>query len=1068
MKFGMSIINKSLLAMTIIFGVVSPQALAQQTEKIEVTTEMSAFDSPQVFTVSRPVFTNYQGETIQELTANGFLKTSVTIKNETNEAKQATLIFALFGATGSMENVAYVDKLIGATAEETFNAGFTLPANIEGKYAKVFVWNSFAGMQPLSNAYTFPDLDDNYENVALGKPYTVAQGFGDKDLIAYETRTSTDNGTNYELTDGKIATITAKNAFQDKNWTGFNRQINRSVVIDLEEPKFIDSITGGYLQERSAAVELPRYIKYALSMDNVNWYSADQQNPVYSDSQSASRKEITLSGIKATARYVKIEFEVGMFTFVDEIKVMGRNAKSTDRAVTALPIESAPVDAAPPTLEETGGVKHMYIAYYYPTGGTNEQLGRWHKDDFKSVIAHTDAQGSRTGWLFDTILFSNGGDVYSDYNTKEKWQTYLDQLFADNQHIAALNDATADAKTALNAPGYKTKVVVSIPYPNPTPDAVWGQLDGKTVDFDIKHGEEASFEARKKAVDWYVDTTIQKFAEKSYANVELAGFYWQHEEVGYATLNEENLVKHISAKIHNVNKKFFWIPFFQSNGSTIWKELGFDAVMMQPNYYFNSSFGPNSSVGGKFDLSRLQTTIATAKRFGMGVEVEGDYHMTWPSWGTDWDGQLYNGDYATRKYFAYLNEYKRDNLDQTITGYYMGARTVLPDIYNSNKPSVRSAYDETARFVNGQYQIQVLDETEIPLPLGDTWDKPIEVNAAEGDVYTSYVDVSSSKWIKFPIKAGEDWMVTLTPLNGSKFGMETRHWGASQTQHSGFSYNKSSEVQSMLVKNPGTEDTFIMLRVFPDDSTSGKFKISLQHPTEDGTSMMNAIDLFNETHLTGNAAQAGQSIWYKVSGMSSYNLHLVPSAGTDFDIEWYWDANSGVPQGKSTLGVGQTETLTINNSFAPKFLYYIKVIAKTTGSYELYNGVTPPDLQPVRGNTYADAIAIDAAEGQVYNSATLNEGVSPDLAKWLKFPVAPGEKWEITLTPASGSQVAMETRWVEGAPLGYTYSWMSEETQPKSLTIDNQDATQKYAYIRTLAQQTGGNYTISLHKIVTP
>ncbi|REE67320.1 uncharacterized protein DUF4855 [Paenibacillus taihuensis] len=903
-------------------------------------------------------------------------------------------------------------------------------------------------------------------NVAAGKPYTISQGVQDKDLLTYELRTEADSGSPYELTDGRTADQppAGQSYFQNTSWIGFSRQVSRSVTIDLGQSTYIQNISGGYLQERAAAVELPRNIHYAVSEDGLNWFDAGDQHPKYSNSQSASRKVLVSGDIKVTARYVKVEFEVGMFTFVDELEVSGRPAQREDRSADKLHKEKPVKDAAPPTLKEAGGVRNMYIAYYYPVGSANETLGRWHQDDFGSIIAHTDRNGNRTGWMYDTVMFSNGGNVFTDYNTKDKWQTYLDQLFTDGQQIGALDAATAEAKVGLKDKKHRTKVVISIPYPNPNPDQVWGQLDGKTVDFNITNGEDASLQARKKAVGWYVETAEKLFKNKHYDNLELAGFYWQHEEVGFATMNEENLVKQVSRIVHQAQEKFYWIPFFQSNGSTIWRELGFDAVMMQPNYFFSSSFGPNVATGGTVDMSRLNESVQTAKRFGMGLEVEGDYQITWNGWGTDYDGQLYNGDYAVRKYFAYLNAIQSAGLNNSILGYYMGARSVYPDIMNSDKENVRSVYDETASFIDGSYQVKALDSSTIPLPAGDSWSDPIVVNAVEGDVYTSYVAVSSSKWIQFPIKAGEDWIVTLTPLNGAKFSMETRHWGPTQTRHSGFSYGKSSEVQSMLVKNPGTEDTSIMLRVFPEDGTSGKYKISLAHPIEDGTTMMNAIDLLNNSQVSGTVETPGQAIWYKILGEAAYKLSLVPDGQSDMDMQLFYDANSGSVQASSIKGTGQMESFTYNNPYAPQFLYYLKITAKTAGSYTVYNGIEPPEQQPDRGTSYDDAIAFVAADGVVYDASALQEGVTPAQARWLKFLVKPGETWGITLTPASGAEVAMETRWVEGAALGYTYSYMSHETSPQTLPVTNEGTSEQFAYIRVLAQQTGGNFTISLTK----
>nr|WP_244865101.1 5'-nucleotidase C-terminal domain-containing protein [Xylanibacillus composti] len=109
------------------------------------------------FVVGTPIFTNFAGEEVTALTPNGFVKAGVAITNRTSEDKQASLIAALYDANGSVRNISFVDKQIGAGDTVTLNAGFSLPENVEGHVVKVFVWDSFHSMQPLSEAVAFPE-----------------------------------------------------------------------------------------------------------------------------------------------------------------------------------------------------------------------------------------------------------------------------------------------------------------------------------------------------------------------------------------------------------------------------------------------------------------------------------------------------------------------------------------------------------------------------------------------------------------------------------------------------------------------------------------------------------------------------------------------------------------------------------------------------------------------------------------------------------------------------------------------------------------------------------------------
>ncbi|HZG75989.1 MAG TPA: DUF4855 domain-containing protein [Paenibacillus sp.] len=919
-------------------------------------------------------------------------------------------------------------------------------------------------------AATGAGAESAYTNVALQKPYTVTAMFPDSELAAYDTRTAGDAGVpGTELTNGRIAASKVGDAyFPNVEWSGFSRQAARDIVVDLGAPKYIDSVVGGFLRERHAAVDLPRYVKLFLSEDGASWHAAGERSKDHSTTQAVERVELGFAGVDATARYVKLEVEVGMFTFMDEIVVNGRDPAAGDRSASALPPAPAVVDRPAPTPEESGGVHHLYLSYYYPG---RPELGDWSKEEFKSVVAHTDAAGRRTGWMFDSVLSIPIGGSYFDFDKKPAWDAYLDSLFSPNLHFDALDQATGEAKAELGSPDRKTKVVVSIPYLAPDQSAAsgsWGEVNGESLNVLLDEvTPEQSFDARKKIIDWYTGEVERRFAEQRYEHLELAGFYWYHEEIGFATKYEEAIVRHTADRAHALGKKLFWIPFFQANGSTYWKELGFDAVMMQPNYMFKSHFAPNQT-SAKVDLSRLRTTVATAKRFGLGVEVEGDYHMSWPGWGTDYDGQLYNDEYSRRKYYAYLNEYVAAGLDDVVTGYYLGAKTVLQDFYNSTDPDVREIYDETARFTAGTYTVRPIEETVVPLPAGDSWTNMIQLEAREGDVYTSYVAITGSQWLKFPMEAGEDWVVTVTPLEG-KVGFETRLWGATQTKHSGFSYGKTDAVQSLVISNPTASATHGVLRVFPD-SPSAKYKVTLSRPVEDGTAQMNALRLPNGQPTAG-AAAAGQTVWYKLTGKPSYALTLVPETlSGDFDVALYRDANSGVPEKVSANGPGAYETIQYTNVFADSFVYYLKVTAKTSGNYTIYNGVQPPGGQPeLPGDSWETAMTLAAKEGAIYSGQIAGNG-----QHWFKFPIRAGEDWIVRLRPlgAANTVGGLETRYFHEGPSavhphgGFSYNNEWSVLPEHRLLVSQREPNDSYIVVRVSGMTTGGAYELSLEKPV--
>ncbi|HHW00651.1 MAG TPA: hypothetical protein GXX36_14025 [Clostridiaceae bacterium] len=107
------------------------------------------------FTIQEPVFKDALGNVLERLVSSIDLRASITITNNFNSQGNACFMLALYGPDKTFENFAYIQATLDAKQIYIFNAGFTLPSDIEGYYIKAFVWDSMEEMQPLSNTVIF-------------------------------------------------------------------------------------------------------------------------------------------------------------------------------------------------------------------------------------------------------------------------------------------------------------------------------------------------------------------------------------------------------------------------------------------------------------------------------------------------------------------------------------------------------------------------------------------------------------------------------------------------------------------------------------------------------------------------------------------------------------------------------------------------------------------------------------------------------------------------------------------------------------------------------------------------
>lgn len=339
---------------------------------------------------------------------------------------------------------------------------------------------------------------------------------------------------------------------------------------------------------------------------------------------------------------------------------------------------SACADYCPPSSPQSGGMRDIMLAYV--------GRGVWGVDDFAPYVAHLDRQGRPTDWFYDSFLFlmyggaPSGGSYYNGTANLADWKAYLDILFDPDHCLAALDRSVALAGRELGDQSRVLPIIIMIPYLSRNPGQ-FGDCDGDGVTEDSARDAD-----RTKAFRWLVDEFRRRFQLGAFPHLKLWGFYWMNEGMSRA---DEGVVRATADYLHSLDLGFHWIPWFRAPGVERWRELGFDFVIMQPNYAFMSV--PQGAVAA--DEDRLAQNAFLADALGMGVEMELDY-------ATDKDpGQRL-------ELQAYLNHGAPEAsgyMERAVRAYYQSTDTIAR-LYRSDLPACNRLYDDLYAFHKGTYR----------------------------------------------------------------------------------------------------------------------------------------------------------------------------------------------------------------------------------------------------------------------------------------------------------------------------------------------------------------------------
>lgn len=329
-----------------------------------------------------------------------------------------------------------------------------------------------------------------------------------------------------------------------------------------------------------------------------------------------------------------------------------------------------------PGTPQVGGIRDLCLIYH----GTKKRTA-WTKEALMPYVTYVDAEGKPQGWLFDSFLFiefatDNGAWLHAYREaeaqaTAEDWAWLADCWFREQTGLIGMEQAVGEASRLLGETDYTVSIVITMPKAMEQITA-FGPLEGqeKVLDFSNAHGQHA-------AMSWYIERVLTQWQEQEYEHLKLAGFYWLSESI---SREDHALVRWTAEYLHERGQKLYWIPYYGARGVNDWQELGIDAVMLQPNYFFRE----------ETPLERLLGAAKRADRHGTGIEIE-------------FDMRALTSESFRQRFYAYLDAgVKYGWMNGALLGYYEGGSAVK--LFAESPGVGRELYDAVYRFVKGTYE----------------------------------------------------------------------------------------------------------------------------------------------------------------------------------------------------------------------------------------------------------------------------------------------------------------------------------------------------------------------------
>ncbi len=531
-------------------------------------------------------------------------------------------------------------------------------------------------LNPYESQYTESVASSNLNNVLSGTAYSASKGSS----VISKNCSTTISHSNYDTRCGYVASrltdaATTGSHSASGKWNGFSTtNVTTSITLTLNNYNSVNDVCGFAVHtfnRPSATITLPSYVDIEVSKNGTTFYKVGR---VYAPDTNQENFVYSLHLTKLlSARKVKFTFPATSgYMWIEEIEVYANRSASVSSVSTTGYLK--------PSSNVLGGVEDLALIYF--NHGTSYGINQ---DMLLPYVGYLDEDGNVTDTMFDGYLFlpqvgRMSCENHTPYgiNCSKDWNWYFDEMFKSGYNLDALNKTAEKVKMLLGKSELKLKVFLTLPHMDYTVTN-FGDInnDGSNEDVSTQDGR---VDTAKKFTKRLQDT----FNSKKYANLELCGFYWFHEEIADRDWNnnytgDAQTAKAVTAAVKTqTGLPMFWIPYYHARGYNSGYSFGFQAVCYQPNYAFDLDV----------DISRLGDAAAAARQYGMCIELEmGD--------GADVDYRYF------QKYMDYLSGgVTYGYMNNAVHMYYQNLDTI-GRTWDDNGRS-RLIYSYTYDFIKGK------------------------------------------------------------------------------------------------------------------------------------------------------------------------------------------------------------------------------------------------------------------------------------------------------------------------------------------------------------------------------
>jgi len=485
------------------------------------------------------------------------------------------------------------------------------------------------------------------------------------------------------LTDGKAA---ADMNCYSGDWFFFHGGNTLDFFYDIGKLSTVDKVSINLLEQKDWGIVRPKYMSIFLSDDGEHWYRVAnyerESNVAYHNNATRMTFAYELDTAYA-ARFVRFRIENSGFLFVDELEAFGTKEVKADAVrLSDTDLRHSIFYTNPSRMQYAGvdntDVKADEIALLWDGNeGSDDML--------KGFAAYLDEDGNIKDTMMNGFLYFPGSVLPSgahgyEASIKKDWDYMFESTFDGKNGLEKLEEVVGEIKQTLNKPDYKVQVYFSLLRicdftmgKNNIKD--FGDVDGDGVTEDMTVSAD-----RIKVFNWYIERVQTEFANRGYEHIELDGFCWVNEDVGYEH-DDSHIMTEAGDCVKAAGTNLLWIPYYTANRYHLGHEMEIDITNMQPNYMF--------------DLEqpeyKLAVSASRTKWMKMCIEIEHNR-------------EAFSNPLYLRNYMLYLYYGATEGYMDSIHIYYDNIENISLMAY-SDDPMQRFQYDATYHFIKGDLDV---------------------------------------------------------------------------------------------------------------------------------------------------------------------------------------------------------------------------------------------------------------------------------------------------------------------------------------------------------------------------